>query len=135
MSPLVKTLVESLGRHKPRYLTEEQTCAVIRRLIKHARPGERGCCLWGGAVNNCHYGKITVRVNGVHRNLYVHKLAYEMSHDPAELPFWMEVSHKCDTPPCYHPDCVSAERRKQNRQRSADNTNRKRELAALREAA
>lgn len=123
---LVKRLVECFGRHKPQNLTVAQTVSVIRRLIKHALAADSGCCLWGGAVNNSHYGKLNIRKFGRTTQLYVHQLAHKLAHDPRDLPPWMHVSHSCDVPPCFHPDHVRKERRVDNQRRSAENTHRKR---------
>lgn len=122
---LVRQLVERLGRHRPHFLSERQVVGVIRRLIAHAAPGERGCALWMRTVNNDGYGKMNVRLAGRVCQLYVHQLAFALSQDPRPLPPHMHVGHQCDTPPCFHPEHVGAERREHNQRRAAENTNRK----------
>ena len=126
---LVHMLCQQLGRHRPRFLTERETVNVIRRLIKHAVPSERGCCLWGGAVTTDGYGRMNVWLNGRGRfQISVHRLVYQLAHDPRDIPFYREVAHDCDTPPCFHPGHVKSQRRPDNRRRSAENTNRKKAL-------
>lgn len=128
---IIKLLVERLGRCRPYLLNARKTVAVIRRLIRHAVDGVGGCIFWGGAVNNDGYGKMNVILAGYHRQLYVHWLAELLANNPRELPHWMETSHTCNHPPCFHPDHVRRERRRDNRRRSAERTNlkKRRELA------
>lgn len=127
---LVKQLVERF-RYRPHFLTVKQTVQIIRRLVSHALPGEKGCALWGKQLNNSHYGVITMRLHGRWCKFYVHRLADQFAHDPRDIPPWMEIDHEiCDTPPCFHPDHVVRKRRLYNRQRSAENTNRKKAAPA-----
>jgi len=121
---IARHLITRLRRHKTYLLTVPQTVAVIRRLIKHAVPGPEGCIYWGGALNNKHYGTLNVRIYG-HRKLYVHQLAELLANDPSEIPDWMDVAHSCDHPPCFNPDHVGRQRRRDNRARSAERTNAK----------
>ena len=121
---LVKLLIERF-RHRPKCLTPQQTVAVIRRLIKHARWMSNGCIAFTGALNNGHYAKMNVHLHGQHHQLYCHKLSWGLSTGKWDLPEWKEIAHSCDTPPCFHPDHVAPERRYKNRQRSAERTQMK----------
>jgi hypothetical protein len=125
----VKLLIERF-RHRPRFLTVPQTVQVIRRLIRNALADPGGCIYWAGAVNNKHYGRINVRLHGRHFQFFVHRLAFQLAHDPGDIPKWMEVHHDCCRPPCFHPAHLAKIRRTVNRRLSAENTNAKRWGAA-----
>lgn len=131
---MIRLLVEQLGRHRPRFLTVPKTVQIIRRIIKHARPHETGCILWGGAVTTDLYPRMNVRLHGNHCSLLVHRLVDQLAHDPRDIPWYQEVAHSCDCPPCFHPDHVARERRPDNRRRSAERTNLKKRGALARAA-
>jgi len=128
---IIRLLVERLGRHRPYLLDAKKTVAVIRRIIRHAADGLGGCIFWSGALNNDGYGKMNLILAGYHRQVYVHWLIELLANNPREFPHWMETSHRCNHPPCLHPDHVGRERKKDNRRRSAERSNlkKRRELA------
>lgn len=121
---IVRLLVERF-RRRPRFLTVPQTVRLIRRLVKHARPGDGLCVLWGGARNNDGYGKLNLRLHGRHFQFYVHRLSHQLADDPTDIPWYREVAHGCDTPPCFSPLCLERARRPDNRRASGENTQRK----------
>lgn len=121
---IVRLLVERF-RRRPHFLTVPQTVRLIRRLIRHARPGDGLCVLWGGARNGNGYGKLNLRLHGQHFQFYVHRLSHQLADDPSDIPWYREIAHGCDTPPCLSPLCVERVRRSYNRKASAVNTNRK----------
>jgi hypothetical protein len=121
---VVRLLIERF-RHRPYLLSVPQTVSAIRRLIKHARLERCGCITWRRARNNDGYGKITFRLGGRPRQLYVHALAELLSANPRAPRHWEEIAHGCNNPPCFSPDHVSRQRRKINRQDSMRNTHRK----------
>jgi hypothetical protein len=112
--------------------TERQHHAVIARMAKHCMRLSSGCLVWTRAHNNNGYGRMNVRINGYHTSCYVHRLALRMAIG-RELHHWEESSHTCNTPPCFNPAHLIAERRPDNRKRSAENTNRKLAARAARE--
>lgn len=129
---IAKHLTERF-RYRPPFLTPEKVVQLIRRLIKHARPGYGRCILWGGARKKNGYGLINVRLFGEHHQLLVHRLAYQLAKNPGDIPRWREIAHGCDTPPCFNPDCLESQRRLVNRRRSAQNTNAKKAARAAAE--
>ena len=133
---IVRLLVERF-RRRPRFLTVPQTVRLIRRLVRNARPGPRDCVLWGRSRNNNGYGKLNLRLHGQHFQFYVHRLSHQLSQDPTDIPWYLEIAHGCDTPPCFSPLCIERVRRPENRKASAENTNRKiaRRRGELRQAA
>jgi len=128
---IAKLLVERF-RYRPRFLQPRQVVSVIRRLIRNSRFNARGCLVWTKGVNNDGYGRIGLWLHKERFKFYVHRLSWQLSHDPRDIPMWREIAHKCDCPPCFHPDHIESQRRPDNRRRSAENTNRKRALARLR---
>jgi hypothetical protein len=123
-------------KHCIPFLTEEQSARIVERLKRHAVAGENGCILYTGTRNNDDYGRMSVRRFGRIAKYLVHRLSWWLAHGE-EIPFYMEIAHKCDTPPCFNPEHLVKKRRVHNRQDSAVNTNIKRALkvAAMREAA
>lgn len=119
--------------HRVPFLTRRQNELMLARLARNACRGERGCILWTGSVNNDCYARITVWLPamGKHYAEYVHRIVLRMA-TGRSLAEWQETSHSCDTPPCINPKHLKAERRTTNRQRSAENTNLKKERAAVR---
>ena len=123
-------------RHCIPFLTDEQSARIAERLKRHAVAGENGCILYGGYKNNDGYGRMSVRRFGRVAKYLVHRLSWWLAHGE-EIPFYMEIAHKCDTPACFNPAHLEKKRRLWNRRDSAMNTNIKRALkvAAMREAA
>ena len=68
---------------------------------------------------------MNVRLHGNHCSMYVHRLVDQLAHNPRDIPWYQEVAHSCDCPPCFHPDHVARERRPDTRRRSAERTNLK----------
>lgn len=120
------------------FLTEEQSARIAERLKRHAVAGENGCILYGAGKNyRGGYGYLSMWRLGAHRKYYAHRLSWWLAHGE-EIPWYMEIAHKCDTPPCMNPDHLEKKRRVSNRRDSAINTNIKRALkhaAAMRDAA
>lgn len=123
----MRLLVEQLGRHRPRWLPVQTTVQVIRRLIARAFPAERGGCIYfDGTMDNDGYARLNVRLHGNHVTIGAHRIACQLAHHGDDIPHWMEVAHEvCDAPPCIHPFHLELQRRRQNRQKSARNTNAK----------
>ena len=126
----------SVWTHCIPFLTDEQSARIAERLKRHAVAGENGCILYDGTKNNDGYGRMSVRRFGSHVKYLVHRLSWWLAHGE-EIPFYMEIAHKCDTPGCFNPKHLEKKRRVHNRRDSAANTNIKRALkvAAMREAA
>jgi hypothetical protein len=120
--------------HRVPFLTKRQNALMLARLARNVCRGERGCILWTGSVNNDCYARMNVWLPaiGKHSPEYVHRIVLRMA-TGRDLQEWQETSHDCDTPPCINPKHLKPERRTRNRQRSAENTNRKKERAAVRE--
>ncbi len=119
------------------FLTEEQSARIAERLKRHAVAGENGCILYRGTLNNDGYGRMTVSRFGRKVKYLVHRMSWWLAHGE-EIPFYMEIAHKCDTPACFNPAHLEKKRRLHNRRDSAINTHIKRALkhaAAMREAA
>jgi len=120
-------------RYRVHFLTPEQNVAAIRRILRNVDIGAKGCALWTRAVNNCCYPVITFRVRGQVMVFYAHQLAYRLAHRTGDIPHYKEIAHeRCDTPPCVNPEHLELQRRRENRRKSAINTNAK--LAARRAA-
>lgn len=126
---VVRYLIERF-RHKPYLLSVPQTVSAIRRLVRYARLDRCGCIVWPRNRNNDGYGRLSVWMHGESRKLYVHAVAELLSANPRALWHWQETAHNCDNPPCFHPDHVARQRRRDNRKDSARNTNRKKALKA-----
>ncbi len=118
------------------FLSQEQSDRIAERLKRHAVAGENGCILYRAGKNNDGYGYLSMRLYGQHRKYLAHRLSWWPAHGE-EIPFYMEIAHKCDTPACFNPAHLEKKRRLHNRRDSAINTNVKRALkaAAMREAA
>jgi hypothetical protein len=59
------------------------------------------CWLWTGSTI-CGYGSIAGVLNGKRRPLYIHRVAWEMTHGP--IPDGLKVCHHCDVPLCVRPE-------------------------------
>ena len=120
---VVRFLIERLRhtRFMPRVNAQ-----IVRRLVRHARLEANGCIVWPLARGRNGYGRLNVKMLSQHFQFEVHRLAEWLGNNPDDIPKWMEVAHSCDNPPCFHPDHVSRQRRRDNRRRSAERTNAKR---------
>jgi len=115
-----------LARFKHRRFPARVHVSIIRRLVRHARLAPNGCIVWPLARDGNGYGKLNVRLLGEHFQFRVHRLAEWLGNDPEDVPKWMEVAHvECDNPPCFHPDHIGRQKRRDNRARSAERTNAK----------
>lgn len=112
-------------RYRVRFLTVEQNVALIRRLLRNVSPGSKGCALWNCNVTTGGYPRLNIRLYGHHHTLLAHRLAWQLANGGGDIPHWKEAAHDCDTPPCIHPDHLEAQRRRDNRVKSAMNTNAK----------
>jgi len=114
-----------LWRHRIPFLSPGKTALIVERLQRFAVRGANGRCIeWEGARQNCNYGKLNFRLHGRHCQEYVHRLSWFLK-TGKDIPEGMEVSHACDNPPCFNPECLKNELRRKNRARAAENTNRK----------
>lgn len=127
--PEFKVLVHSVP-----YLTKRQNEVMLARLARNAIRLDGGCIVWNGTHNNDGYGRMTVWSTAMRKHYKVcpHQVVLRMATGRG-LQHWQEVSHSCDTPPCFNPKHLSAERIKFNRRRSAENTKRKKARRAARE--
>lgn len=125
-----------LWAHKVPFMSPELTARIVVRLKRWAERSAngKGCIEWTGAKRGPGYGKINYWLWGRHDQEYVHRLSYFLK-TGKEIPFWMEVAHSCDNPPCFNPEHVDAQRRRDNRVKSALNTHAKKAAAAARMAA
>lgn len=123
-------------RHCIPFLSEEESERLAVRLKRHAVAGENGCILYDGSKTRDGYGTLSKRRFGRHLKYLAHRLSWWLAHGE-EIPFYMEIAHKCDTPACINPAHLEKKRRLYNRRDSAVNTNVKRALkaAAMREGA
>lgn len=109
-----------------RYVSAHQQHRIILRMARHAARLSGGCIVWCGNCNNDGYGRMGAWVRGIGKwvSFYVHHLSFSMANAREPRP-WEERSHTCDTPACFNPDHLVAERIRVNRERSARNTHRK----------
>lgn len=109
-----------------RFVSARQQHRIILRMARHAVRLSGGCIVWNGNCNNDGYGRMGAWVKGIGKwvSCYVHHLSFSMA-NPREPRPWEERSHLCDTPPCFNPEHLKAERIRVNRRRSAENTHRK----------
>ncbi|MCU1279186.1 MAG: endonuclease [bacterium] len=124
----------ALLKHRVPFLTKRQNALLLARIARNVERGSCGCILWMGSVNNDGYPRTSLWMPSMRKHYaeYVHRIVLRMA-TGRELQHWQEASHSCDTPPCVNPKHLKAERRTINRQRSAENTNRKKARAAVRE--
>jgi hypothetical protein len=119
-----------LWLHRIPFLSPERSALIVERLRRYAVRSDNGKCIeWGGARKSPeygNYGKLNFRMSGGrHCQEYVHRLSWFLK-TGREIPEGYEVSHGCDNPPCFNPECIESELRRVNRQRSGWNTQRKR---------
>jgi hypothetical protein len=89
-----------MGRMSRRKIADAATLA--RRLEERSVPEPNtGCVLWCGASNQHVGGYGVLGAGGRGRQVYAHRLAYELAHGP--IPPGMLVCHKCDVPMCINP--------------------------------
>lgn len=116
-------------RHRIPFLSPGKSALIVERLRRYAVRSANGRCIeWGGARKGAeygNYGKLNFRLHGRHCQEYVHRLSWYLM-TGRDIPEGYEVSHGCDNPPCFNPECIEAELRRKNRQKSAYNTHRKR---------
>jgi hypothetical protein len=115
-------------------LSPARTAQVVARLKRWAvrSSNGKGCIEWAGARNRKNYGRINFRITGGHHCCeLVHRVSVWLK-TGKDIPYWMEAAHSCDNPPCFNPEHLEAQRRRDNRVKSAVNTNaQKAERAAL----
>ena len=70
---------------------------------KWKRDAKTGCWLWQASFAGKGYGQI--RVPGTRRNVYAHRLSYELYKGP--IPPGAQLLHSCDTPACVNPAHLS----------------------------
>lgn len=74
------------------------------KVVKGPRPGD--CWIWTGAVADDGYGRLSFTVDGLHKALSPHRLAYAIAHgievagDGDPLGRIEAVMHRCDVPLC-----------------------------------
>lgn len=59
------------------------------------------CWLWTASLQNKGYGQIGTIIGAKPKQLYAHRVAWELTHGP--IPKGQCVLHKCDNPPCCNP--------------------------------
>ena len=60
------------------------------------------CWQWKGASHEDGYGQVAVSNKGIRKNLFAHRLSYEIHIGPIPPGLW--VLHHCDNPPCTNPE-------------------------------
>lgn len=70
---------------------------------KWKRDAKTGCWLWQASFAGKGYGQI--RVPGTRRNVYAHRLSYELYKGP--IPPGAQLLHSCDNPACVNPAHLS----------------------------
>ena len=70
---------------------------------KWKRDAATGCWLWMASTAGRGYGQF--RIPGTRRNIYAHRLSFELFKGP--LPKGAHLMHSCDTPRCINPDHLS----------------------------
>jgi hypothetical protein len=86
------------------------------RLLANSQP-ENGCWIWlgkRGGGRNGEYGHINLRVDGQHKTLKAHRVAYIVFKGP--IPAGMTVDHTCSNPLCINPDHLALETNQRNTQ-------------------
>ncbi len=68
---------------------------------KVAKLGPNDCWDWRGSENGHGYGHTRTVTNGVVKDVYAHRLSYEIHNGP--IPEGMFVCHRCDNPRCVNP--------------------------------
>lgn len=68
-----------------------------QKLALYAEASVDGCLLWSGVINRGGYGRLLWQG----RYQTAHRLAYEVAF--GEVPYWMNVLHRCASPSCVNP--------------------------------
>lgn len=97
--------------------------ANVRRV--HTQPldarAQGPCWLWqrhcGGGHAGARYPRITLRIDGVHRSVYVHRWMYEQAHRVA-LTRSQHIDHLCEQTTCINPAHLACVTESENRRRS-----------------
>lgn len=71
-----------------------------RFFAKVSKDKRRKCWLWTASTAGKGYGQF--RIPGTRRNVYAHRMSYELHKGP--IPKGMMVCHSCDNPLCVNPD-------------------------------
>lgn len=104
---------------------EDWLKTVLKKLQEHSVTMPSGCRQWTGGPSHgiCKYGKTRTQFPAISGTstasqvVYVHRLAYMVSHRVAELPPHLEVSHLCHNPRCVEPEHLCLESHEKNSER------------------
>jgi len=81
------------------------------RLMNHVIPiPECGCWLWNASVDDCGYGKFTIKRTG--KYLRAHRVSWELF--IGEIPSDKQINHKCHVPSCVNPNHLYLGTQQQN---------------------
>lgn len=88
-----------------------------------------GCWIWQGPDNGQGYG--TLRLPGVRKKSYAHRVSYEMLVGP--IPEGLYLDHLCRNPPCVNPDHLEPVTHAENVRRglAVGHTNTRGELSGM----
>lgn len=120
--------------HRVPFLTKRQNELLLARLARNAMRLSTGCIVWDANCTIDGYGRAMFWMPsiGEHRCEYIHRVAWIMANGKG-IPFYKEIAHDCDVPPCFNPAHLKLQRIPENRAKAALNTVRKRERRRLRE--
>jgi hypothetical protein len=76
-----------------------------------------GCVFWRGAINNCGYGVFSVRFNGMHGQIYAHRLFFVL-HTKRNVPSNLVLDHVCGNRNCCNPAHLQAVQQRMNVRRA-----------------
>jgi hypothetical protein len=65
-----------------------------------------GCWEWIGSKSRAGYGRMTHKIDGSHREVYGHRLSYELHKGP--IPEGLVIDHICRNRACVNPDHLEA---------------------------
>jgi len=85
------------------------------RLFANSVLNNDGCHVWTARKDRYGYGRINIRVDGKHKTLKVHRVAFEEYVRPLE--YWEEVDHLCYNKLCINPDHHQAVSKTENYKR------------------